>query len=131
VVRALVFSVACSLCSLSVADERWDWEITPYLWAVGQSGETGTDDVTLDFDVSFSDILSNLDMALLVDLSVQDERWGVNMDAVFMDVGADAEFERADADLDIAETVVSVSGFLKSWKTCAADAYWRIQKTYR
>jgi hypothetical protein len=42
--------------------DGWDWKITPYLWTVGISGEMSVADITQDIDVSFSDILSDMDI---------------------------------------------------------------------
>jgi len=111
--RVLFFAVACAVCTVSAADDEWRYEITPYLWAAGQSGEVGTDLFTVEFDASFDDILKNLDAALMFNFSAQNDRWGVNFDTFYVDIGVDAEFERAEISLDVVQSMLSMSGFYK------------------
>lgn len=40
----------------------WDWKITPYLWMSSISGDMNIGPIGEDVDVSFSDILSNLEL---------------------------------------------------------------------
>lgn len=42
--------------------DSWDWKITPYLWTVAISGDLDAGSIHQDIDVSFKDILSDLDI---------------------------------------------------------------------
>lgn len=46
--------------------DPWDWKITPYLWGINLGGDLSIGPISQDIDVSFSDILSNLELAGLV-----------------------------------------------------------------
>ena len=43
--------------------EQWDWKIAPYLWGINMTGDLSIGPINQDVDVSFSDILSNLELA--------------------------------------------------------------------
>jgi hypothetical protein len=45
----------------SQGSDSWDWRIAPYLWMVGIDGELSVGPLGQDIDVSFSDILSDMD----------------------------------------------------------------------
>jgi len=42
--------------------DGWDWKIAPYLWTVGLDGLVTVGNINQDLDVSFKDILSDLDI---------------------------------------------------------------------
>lgn len=65
--RKRVFALVTCLvpimgASPSIAQENWDFTGFIYLWGAGLGGETVTGN---DVDVSFSDILDNLDFGLM------------------------------------------------------------------
>lgn len=117
--RSASLAIALSTLTSPVFASDWDFEITPYLWATAQHGETGNAFIEADFDASFSDILNNLDMALLVDFEAQNDHWGIKADTVYMNVAADGDVQLSnigpgiEAALDIKETVFSGTVFFK------------------
>ncbi|MEZ9595998.1 hypothetical protein AB4298_15280 [Shewanella sp. 10N.261.52.F9] len=89
--------------SYTVAEE-WQFEISPYLWAVSQQGQTGYVDrnnqsVIVDIDMSFSEIFDNLDGAALVNLQARKGNWELWLDLVYMRLEYDAEVDNASAKL--------------------------------
>jgi hypothetical protein len=58
--------------------------VTPYLWASGIDGQVGVLDRTVDVDISFSDILDNLDGALMLAGSAWRGRWGGALDFLWI-----------------------------------------------
>ena len=56
--------------------DEWRFSITPYLWAVGLNGDMTVKGVDSDVDVSFGDILTNLDIALEAHFEVWRGNWG-------------------------------------------------------
>jgi len=56
---------AFSLPQSSRADDGWSFKVTPYVWMAGLDGKTSTlaGTPTADIDLSFKDILENLDFA--------------------------------------------------------------------
>ena len=46
------------------AEDPWQFTMTPYGWAAGLEGTTGVKGFTMETELPFTDILSNLDMTV-------------------------------------------------------------------
>lgn len=57
--------------------EGWEVFLTPYLWASGLQGEVGSRGRSTEVDLGFSDIVKNLDGALMLPIELRKGRWGV------------------------------------------------------
>jgi opacity protein-like surface antigen len=71
------------------ADEGgWQYELTPYLWASAMKGETKVFPHVpkVKVDSSFSDILDSLDMGFMGAFEARKGRWGILVDAIYMNV---------------------------------------------
>jgi len=79
------FGALCALfLALPAGAEAQDWTFTvaPYIWGAGLSGTAGTlpGVPPANFDLSFGDILDNLDAAAFLVLGAHNGRWGVTAD---------------------------------------------------
>jgi opacity protein-like surface antigen len=63
--------------------KSWQFEITPYLFAAGMSGKTGKNLVTADVEMSFDDILNNLDSGFMVLFEARKEPWTFGFEGVY------------------------------------------------
>ena len=93
-VKRLTVSVAFVLCCLLVtalpvkaemgsASDRWEFGGSAYLWAAGVKGTDAAGD---DLDVSFSDILKDLDGGLMGILAAQKGRWTLIADVIYLSI---------------------------------------------
>jgi hypothetical protein len=74
--------------------DRWNVEITPYLWAAGLDGTTAADGTGSEIDTDYSFFsLDNLDFALGTAVEARKGRWGMLYDAMYVEF-SDA-FERS------------------------------------
>ena len=85
-----VAGIVMAMTSLSSAAEqstsdRWNYGAEIYLWGAGMGGTTQAGD---DIDISFSDILDNLDMALMTKLAARKDKWTLFADIIYMDLSA-------------------------------------------
>lgn len=95
------------------ADDRWQIEFTPYLFASGLHGSTGTQQVTADVNAGFGDVVKNLDKGFMGTLEVRRDRWGFILDGLYFklkDEGArswegPAGIGSATGDLDVSTTM--------------------------
>jgi opacity protein-like surface antigen len=87
--------LACALASpLATAanggeSERWQFEITPYLWGTGLDGSARINDRPqsgVAVEQSLSDILEILDFAAMGAFEARKGRWGALVDAVYFNV---------------------------------------------
>lgn len=69
--------------SLDAPSDKWHFSIIPYLWMMGLNGEVGVRGQTVDLDVSFSDIIQNLDFAAEVHMEAWRDRFGFFIDLTY------------------------------------------------
>lgn len=80
----IVFTASPSvLAQDDVEDGKWRFEITPYFFASGLSGDTGVGRVTGEVDMSFSDILENLDIGFMASVEARKGPWIVSFDGLY------------------------------------------------
>ena len=72
----------------AVPVSAWETSASIYMWGAGISGETANDG---EIDVSFSDILDNLDMGFMGILRTQKGKWGIESDFVYLKIGSDLD----------------------------------------
>lgn len=88
----------------------WDIALAPYLWAAGMDGTFAIGDQEQDIDVPFSDIIDNLDFALMGHLDMRNEHWVISSDLVFVDVGQDENGEEVAVNFDMDMTLFEIAG---------------------
>jgi opacity protein-like surface antigen len=97
-------------------EDRWQTEFTPYLFASGLHGKTGTQQVSADVNTAFGDIVKNLDKGFMGTLEVRRDRWGFILDGLYFklkDQGArswegPAGIGSATGELDVTTTMQMV-----------------------
>ncbi|HET7203247.1 MAG TPA: TonB-dependent receptor, partial [Steroidobacteraceae bacterium] len=104
-------AVVLSMPAMVQAGE-WQHELAPYVWGAGMSGQTGVGDVVGDVDMSFGDILEDLELAFMGVYRATKDRFSVTADVVFMGLGST---ERGPggvlkADIDMDQTALEVDG---------------------
>ncbi len=67
----------------AAASPPWELSVTPYLWATALKGDAGIGRVDANVDASFSDILDNLNFALMLSLELRKGRFGLLSDTVY------------------------------------------------
>jgi hypothetical protein len=71
------------------ASPPWELSVTPYLWAVALKGNVGVGRTNADVDASFSDILKNLNGALMLEAELRKGRFGVISDTIYANLEDD------------------------------------------
>jgi hypothetical protein len=64
----------------------WSWNVAPYVWATGIDGTVGLGPVRAEVNQSFSDILSAVDLALMMRVEGQGEHWGMSTDLMYVNL---------------------------------------------
>lgn len=62
----------------------WEYSASLYMFAAGLSGESADGG---DIDISFSDILDNLEFTYMGNFSMQKEKWGLQADLIYLAMG--------------------------------------------
>ena len=73
-------------------DGAWHFTIAPYMWATGISGSASVANLPeVPIDVSFSDIISDLDFAVLGYVEGRKDRFGFALDVMYVNLGPPVE----------------------------------------
>jgi hypothetical protein len=75
-------SAAAQTAPYSDAD-KWQFEITPYLFAAGMNGKTGIGPVTSNVAMSFDDIRKNLDRGFMALFEARKGPWTYGLEGVY------------------------------------------------
>lgn len=69
-----------------LAQDDWEFKLTPYLWAISLDQEINASllPAPIQSESSFSDLLDNLDGALLVAFKAEKGRWALSSDVAYM-----------------------------------------------
>jgi opacity protein-like surface antigen len=63
--------------------DKWQFEITPYLFAAGMNGKTGIGSVTSNVEMSFDDIRKNLDQGFMALFEARKGPWIYALEGVY------------------------------------------------
>lgn len=110
------FSIAptASISEIEGSDESagWRFEVAPYLWAAGLNGRVGVLGQTADVDVSFREILKDLDFAIMLPAELRRGRWGIGAEVIYIKVSKDAAVPRppvTDIDFEASQLLLELS----------------------
>jgi hypothetical protein len=82
----------------SLAEETraapWQLNVAPYVWGTALDGDVGVGKTSAKVDASFSDILENLNGALMLSMELRKGRFGLLSDTVFAQLEDDGASER-------------------------------------
>lgn len=123
---SIIAAFAVTLVQPALAAED-EWQHTLVLYMIGASidGDTGVGHVTTDVDVSFGDILDNLEAGAMAAYRAERGRWAVVADLIWMNLEQDKDGlgprgrTRAEAEVDQLITELDVAYAL----TDRLDAY--------
>jgi hypothetical protein len=73
------------------SSKRWKWRAIPYLFGANLEGDLKVGSTTVSTDVSFSDLLEDLDFGGFFMFEGHGERWGFMTDTAFIDLGEEGE----------------------------------------
>jgi hypothetical protein len=105
--RAPLFAATLCLLTLSPnaqAGDGWDWIVAPYIWMVNIETDLNLDVAPpggLDGDLTYPDILSDLDGAFEVHAEGQGDNFGMFADFTFLGLADERDFARFDSETDM------------------------------
>ena len=82
----MTLAAAVAAASPVLAQDSWDYTGLIYLWGAGIGGESTTGQ---DVDVSFSDILDNLDFGIMGSLEARKGPWAIFGDGIYLNISDD------------------------------------------
>ncbi len=79
--------------------DKWEFELTPYLWAAGMDGTMAVGPKEASVSVGFQDLLKSLDFGFMGRFEARNDRWSLASDLVYTNLGKDAQLTDAGADV--------------------------------
>ena len=87
-----------------VVNDSWNYSASLYLWAAAIGGTTSNGD---DVDISFSDILDNLDFGLMGNIGAKKGKWTFETDVLYLKVSNEPDVPLPIEDLQLETWVVT------------------------
>jgi hypothetical protein len=84
----LVLAVASAAAAQAPTGDSWKVTVTPYMLGAGMNGTTAVLGQEATVDMSFSDILKNLQFGAMGLVTAKKGNWGVGGDVIWMSLGA-------------------------------------------
>jgi hypothetical protein len=117
VAALLTSTLGVAQADVATDDASWQFDGAVYLWGAGIGATTAAGD---DIDISFSDLVENLDMAFMGVLQARRGKWSLLADVIYLNVSAS---ETSTAKLINRPVTANLDVALRSWVVTAAGAY--------
>lgn len=85
---------AQSPASIEAPKSKWEFDLIPYFWMAGLSGDMTVKGVPVHVSESFSDIWHNLDFGAQVHMEGRKDRWGLFLDVTYLKLSTDGGAKR-------------------------------------
>jgi hypothetical protein len=102
---------------------------SPYGWGTSMNGKNTLDRRQTDIDLSFSDILDNLNLAAMFDFRVEKGRWAVNWNLVWADLEGESNVGALKADIEPTLTIFEMNGHYRltnHWEVLGGIRYYEL-----
>jgi hypothetical protein len=104
-------SLGFSAGPASAAESEWEWSIALYGWMSGIDAEVFANDNKVgEIDMSFSDILDDLDMTVMLHGEGFRDKWGFFADLVYLDISNSVTGRLATTDYSMSSTIFDLAG---------------------
>jgi opacity protein-like surface antigen len=89
----LLALIVFPLNALAADDDKWTFTVAPYLWVTGQEGKVATLPPAgpADLDISFSDVIDDMDMTLMGLVAARKGRIGIFGEVFHVDISSDID----------------------------------------
>jgi hypothetical protein len=115
--RAIVIAVSvAAVATVADAGERWQWSVTPYIWATDISEDLIVDGAVVGGgDTDFNDLVDKIDASIQLHFEGIGDRWGVFADvsAVEISDSETGELGVVRLDVEIDETVGEIGAIYR------------------
>ena len=125
----LLLTLALLACVQSAqAEQEWEFEITPYLWATQLDSEVRVGEYSAGASLEFSDIVDTLEMGLMGQFEARKGRWSVYSDLVYFNLADDQSLTPVtEISSDLKQTVSLVMAGYKPKNLEVLDIYFGVR----
>ncbi|PQB03968.1 hypothetical protein [Aureitalea marina] len=92
--------------------EEWNWQLTPYFWFTGLSGDIDFQSQNIPVSADFGDLMDNFSIGFLMHAEASKGRWFVMGDIVYLKLTKDGEIEQVNipAELELKQLIAEIGG---------------------
>ena len=92
--------------------KSWNFEVTPYAWLAGVSGDISFLDQSLPVDVELDEILEDLSLGIILNLEARKNRWIIFSDFIYVSLKRQARIDllSVDASLKVKQILFELGG---------------------
>lgn len=95
--------------------EKWEFELTPYLWLTGLEGEMSFFNQSGNLDLEFTDLLNNMKFAAMFRGEARKGDWILLTDITYANLNANATLSeegliQPDVEVDLKQTIIELGG---------------------
>jgi opacity protein-like surface antigen len=92
IVAIMLMAIPAKAETGSSQESKWQFDFTPYIWLAGIDGDVRSGRFsTGGVEATFTDIFQDLNGAFLGTFEVRKGRWGILLDAVYLDISGTTE----------------------------------------
>ena len=109
--RLMSLTVLTLLWPLAYAEEgkpakNWEWNITPYFWAVTMDGEMGIAGITQPVTLEFDQIFDKLQAAFPIHFEgLHKKKWGFLVNIIYINLGDTGTTRQGTFDVDFMDVI--------------------------
>ena len=98
------------------AEKGWDFVVAPYLLAPHMSGEVTVRGISAEIDAGPSDIFSKLDFGAMLYLEMNNPKWAIGLDGLYMNLGDSGEtpLTKRKTDIDMQQFALEAKGLWRA-----------------
>ena len=88
----------------SSPENGWEFATEVYLWGAGIDGHTATDS---EVNISFGDLIDNLEMAFMGTVGARKDKWSFLVDVIYLDVKGEKTIDSIGASVELRGWIVT------------------------
>ena len=97
--------------------KEWTVVVSPYAWAASLKGNASLAGFDTDVDIPFSEILGHLDVAVMGNVEITNDQWGVYFDGQYVKTTQEERLLDNEIGLGIETTTLSAGAFFVAYET--------------
>ncbi len=109
-VAGIILVSAITVCA---EEGEWNWSIAPYAWLIGLEGDITAKGLTSKVDESFSDAVSKLTVAGMLNVDGNNGKWGMIGDLVYLNLDDDSDTAIGKVEGGVEQWVMSAVPYLR------------------
>jgi len=95
------------------AESEWQYKVSPYAWLAGLDGDVGARGLVAPVEQDFSDLVDNVDLALMLGGEAHNGTWGGFVDGMYMELEDDKTTAAGKVSAEVEQWLVSAGALYR------------------